>query len=388
MNTPKKIAFVSTMNGAPWGGSEALWAEAARHLVRQGHQVSANIYRWPNRAKAVTGLMESGVRITERWHALERVEPAPLRRFLQRFFSTLIHRGHRKRFLVWIENEAPDLICISNGDVGDYERLIGLCRQSGRPYTLVAHANAEHLWPSDEVSQDLIDTYTGARRAFFVSEGNRALLEVQLGVKFTNAEVVRNPFNVRRDAAPPWPTSDEPVRLACIGRLAPEAKGQDLLFQVLAQEPWKSRPLEVSIYGTGPVEAGLKRLAKMLGVEKQVRFCGHDNDIEKVWATHHAMVLPSRFEGLPIVTVEAMLCGRPVIVTDVAGNREIVKDGITGFVADAPTVRHLNEAMERAWQRRVEWQAMGQAGAKLIRQLVPVNAGVEFGDKLLAVASR
>ena len=56
-----------------------------------------------------------------------------------------------------------------------------------------------------------------------------------------------------------------------------------------------------------------------------------------IWAEHHALVLPSRFEGMPLVVVEAMLCGRPCIVTDVGGNAELIRDGINGFLAKAPT---------------------------------------------------
>ena len=74
-------------------------------------------------------------------------------------------------------------------------------------------------------------------------------------------------------------------------------------------------------------------------------------------------MLPSRFEGLPLALVEAMLCPRPAVVTNVAGNTEVIEDGETGFVAAAPTAGHLDEAMEGhgvsegtgvpwAWKRR------------------------------------
>ena len=83
-----------------------------------------------------------------------------------------------------------------------------------------------------------------------------------------------------------------------------------------------------------------------------VEFAGHQNNIEEIWRKHHALVLPSRFEGMPLVVVEAMLCGRPCIATDVGGNRELVRDGINGFLAKAPTVELLDEAMNRAWDNR------------------------------------
>src|SRR6266516_2159815 len=133
-------------------------------------------------------------------------------------------------------------------------------------------------------------------------------------------------------------------------RVSP-AKGQDILFHVLASDKWRDRPVTVSLFGKGPMERGLRRLASRLGLEGRVRFCEYASEIEELWASHHALVLPSRYEGMPIALVEAMLCGRPAIVTDVAGHTELLKDGISGFVAAAPTVQHLDDAMERAWER-------------------------------------
>lgn len=57
--------------------------------------------------------------------------------------------------------------------------------------------------------------------------------------------------------------------------------------------------------------------------------------------------MPSRFEGLPLAMVEAMLCARPVVATDVAGHAEIIEDGVTGFLADAPTAGSMAAALER-----------------------------------------
>jgi glycosyltransferase involved in cell wall biosynthesis len=157
-------------------------------------------------------------------------------------------------------------------------------------------------------------------------------------------------------------------------------------LRVLAREPWRSCPLTVSFFGKGDCEEGLRRLAQRLGLEDRVRFCGQVDDIEGVWAQHHALVLPSRFEGLPITIVEAMHCGRPVIVTDVAGNAEVVQDGITGFVAEAPTERHLQAALERAWEQRHNWEKIGKAAARAIRELVPADPAAEFAQKLLQLA--
>jgi glycosyltransferase involved in cell wall biosynthesis len=116
-----------------------------------------------------------------------------------------------------------------------------------------------------------------------------------------------------------------------------------------------------------------------------VRLEGFIEDVESIWKKHHALILPSRCEGLPLVIVEAMLLGRPVIATRVAGNAEVVENGRTGFLAEAPTEAALDAALEAAWKRRHEWRTMGEAAAVSIRELVPPNPPKIFAQGLLAL---
>jgi glycosyltransferase involved in cell wall biosynthesis len=109
-----------------------------------------------------------------------------------------------------------------------------------------------------------------------------------------------------------------------------------------------------------------------------VNFLGHQSDIEKVWSSHHALVLPSRQEGMPLVVVEAMLSGRPCIATDVGGNRELICDGVNGFLAKAPTVELLDEAMNRAWENRSRLKEMGEKAAYDVRQWVSPDPTGDF----------
>ena len=74
---------------------------------------------------------------------------------------------------------------------------------------------------------------------------------------------------------------------------------------------------------------------------------------------NHLLVLPSRAEGTPLALVEAMLCGRPAVITDVGGNAEWIADGRTGFVAEAASARSFGATLERAWLARADWQKMG-----------------------------
>jgi glycosyltransferase involved in cell wall biosynthesis len=382
-----KILFVSTMNFDPWGGSEFLWSGAALRLVQSGHDVAASVAGWPRRAPQVAALHAAGIKIRERELTPDQYPARTLRRLARQMFDPFLRQAYRKHFIRWLAQFRPDLICISNGSCADNLPLLELVGQSGFPYVILGQANAEHLWPDDRGAQAILGLYRNARRGYFVSEGNRRLLELQIGGELTNAEVIRNPFNVRRDAAPLWPVAAEPVSLACVARLDPCAKGQDILLNVLAREVWRTRPLRVSFFGKGRCEEGLRRLVQCHRLQEQVRFCGHTNNVEDIWATHHALILPSRFEGLPLAIVEAMHCGRPAIVTDVAGNAELLKDGVTGFVASAATENHLDTALERAWEHRQKWEEMGKAAARAIRELVPADPVGDFAQKLAELAA-
>ena len=115
---------------------------------------------------------------------------------------------------------------------------------------------------------------------------------------------------------------------------------------------------------------------------------GHVENIDQVWAAHHGLILPSRYEGLPLALVEAMLAGRVSIVTDVAGNRELVEDNITGFIAKGPTAAMLDEALERAWNNRHKWAQMGEAARGFALNHIPPDPIGTFANRLLAISEK
>jgi len=279
----------------------------------------------------------------------------------------------------------PDLVIISQGDNYDGLHFGYLCRKLRIPYALISQKATDHFWPPDRYRRYRRGVFTGAARCFFVSERNRRLTEEQNGMTLTNAEVVRNPYLAGRDGPLPWPgREDECLRLACVARLHLLDKGQDILLRVLAREKWKNRDLHVSFFGRGVNGESLADLAARLGVSK-VSFEGQAEDVPGIWKNHHALVLPSRAEGLPLSLVEAMMCGRPAVVTSVGGNAEIVDDRVTGFLA-APDETSLDAALEEVWARRTDLSEMGRLASVRIRELVRPDPAKDFADALLKIA--
>jgi glycosyltransferase involved in cell wall biosynthesis len=228
---------------------------------------------------------------------------------------------------------------------------------------------------------DAVTAYTNARKVFCVSHGNLDLLRLQVGAPLRNAEVIWNPYGVSPECATAWPNGEGVWRMACIARLDPAAKGQDLLLRILASPQWRERPIEANIFGSGSYETNLRRMAEKMDL-KSVNFQGYVSNIEEIWKRNHLLVLPSRYEGLPLALIEAMWCGRPAVATDVGGNAELCVDGETGFIASAPTISSFGDTLERAWQRRSDWQNMGKAARARAEALVPKNPVALFCEEL------
>jgi glycosyltransferase involved in cell wall biosynthesis len=81
-----------------------------------------------------------------------------------------------------------------------------------------------------------------------------------------------------------------------------------------------------------------------------------------------------------------MLSGRVPVVTDVGGNGEVIEDGISGYIAKAPTEDAVDAALDRAWVDRANWRAVGLRAAEKIRELVPEDPAAIFADILTETA--
>lgn len=369
-----KFAFISTMEGWHWGGSEELWSQTASDLRSEGHEIKASVAHSPGRAEKLSVLVQQGIEVESR----PARSPGRLRRIAKKIAGKGPDPFERLRRF------HPDLAIISQGyNAGGFD-WARTCIEAGIPYVMIVHCNCELWWFGDLDMDDAVASYGNARKVYCVSHGNLDLLRFQLGEPLPNAEVVWNPYAVSTDCPTDWPDEDK-WRMACVARMDPAAKGQDLLFRILSQPEWRERPIEVNLFGTGSYETNIRRMAEALNLSS-VKLRGHVSDIEGVWKENHMLLLPSRYEGLPLSLVEAMWCSRPAVATAVGGNAELCVDGQTGFVAPAPTVASFGEALERAWRQRHEWRNMGQAARARAEALVPKNPVALFIQQLKSCA--
>lgn len=158
-------------------------------------------------------------------------------------------------------------------------------------------------------------------------------------------------------------------RLLCIGRLH-EQKGHLVLLDAMAELKRRQIPCELVMAGDGPLRSRLESAIVELGLSECIRITGwiSEQQVIEELAAARALVVPSFGEGLPVVIMEAMALGRPVISTFIAGIPELVKPGENGWLVPAGSVTHLVDAMVGALVASPEsLQRMGKLGQEAVR---------------------
>lgn len=154
-----------------------------------------------------------------------------------------------------------------------------------------------------------------------------------------------NPVNVAAVRAGAAKLIREPgagLRFVAAGRLTRQ-KGFDRLLDMLAALPAEAH---LTIYGEGPDERNLKAQGRALGIESRVQFGGFVKCLPSALAGADALLLPSRWEGVPNVVLEALACGTPVIATPEAGGlAELARNTPAGAVTVAQLPEGFLSAM-------------------------------------------
>lgn len=150
-------------------------------------------------------------------------------------------------------------------------------------------------------------------------------------------------FFHHRDAC----SDDGPLRMIFVGRVVAQ-KGLDVLIEALAQLD-RGLPYSLTVVGDGPQRAQLERRAQALGIGARIDWQGWVTleTLRELYRAHHALLLPSRFEGMASVMLQAMASGCTVISTDVFGARDVLGAGVGGIIVPVGDTAALAAAIAR-----------------------------------------
>jgi glycosyltransferase involved in cell wall biosynthesis len=167
---------------------------------------------------------------------------------------------------------------------------------------------------------------------------------IRHGIAAGRIAVVANGIDLQRyrDATPMAIDRKEEFTYLFVGRLVRQ-KGVDTLLSAFA----KLKNGLLVITGDGVDRAALEKQSETLGISRRVRFLGVRDNVPSLMKEADCFVLPSRWEGMGIVLVEAMAAGCPVVVSDFQAARDIIEDGVSGLIVPIDNVEELAAAMQR-----------------------------------------
>jgi len=170
-------------------------------------------------------------------------------------------------------------------------------------------------------------------------------------------------------------------KIGVIGRLE-EQKGHRYLLKAISLLNGKFNNVKFLIAGDGSLKKELIDSAERLEISDKVEFLGYRENIKELISEIDLVVLPSLYEGLPLIALETGAMGKPIIVTNVDGSPEAVINEKTGIVIPPKDEDSLKNALEELLDNKGLLLEYGRNAQKFIREEFDIKKQVEKTEKL------
>jgi glycosyltransferase involved in cell wall biosynthesis len=165
--------------------------------------------------------------------------------------------------------------------------------------------------------------------------------------------------------------------VAFVGRLGRQ-KAPEIFVRSCRLVSEQRRDVHFLLVGTGPLEAATRQEIAASGLGDRLHHVATLPGVAGLMDQFDVLVLPSRYEGLPYVLLEAMLAGTAVVATDVVGSRDLIEDGVTGLLVPAEDPAATAAAVVRLLDDQPLRDRLGAGGQDLVRR--------DFDVRLMAAA--
>lgn len=267
--------------------------------------------------------------------------------------------------------------------------VVATCHALGLPVTLHLHAAQLHrAWPSLPAPARTLVRWVFSLPACCIVLGRASaeFVHRELHVPARRIEVVINGVPEPSHRAPPArEAGGEPLRLLFVGNLSAR-KGVPELLRALAMAPLAQMSLQLTLAGGGELQA-FRALATALGLGDRVRFEGWAPQarVAQLMSESDLLVLPSHDEGLPLVILEALACGVPVVCTPVGEIPYMLKDGVHARFVPPGDVTGLARTLASLLADRTQREALARQGRSLYETAFSLP---RFFDQIAALHAR
>jgi len=229
-------------------------------------------------------------------------------------------------------------------------------------------------------STDRVIANSEAVRRYLLDRGGLApdkVVTVYNGVNFDRFRTGCDPAVRRAELGLP----EDAILAGVVARVEP-AKDHATLLRALALISRRLPRLHLAVVGGGSEVARLQASAHELGIADKVHFTGARTDAAEWLQSLDVSVLSSVKEGLSNTVLESMAAGRPMVVTDVGGNAEVLVDGETGFIVPPRDPAAFGEALARLASSPDMMARFGRAGRKRVHTMFSVSRMVARTESL------
>jgi len=255
--------------------------------------------------------------------------------------------------------------CVINGEHG----VFSLKKRQIRAQKILFGMTDVLLSVSEDLKKDII-------RIFSIRPDK--ILPIVNGV---DTERFKSDVVMRQSIRNEFGFADNEIVIGSVGRLV-QIKDYKSLIESCALLIKAGQNIKVLLVGDGDQRKNLHELAVLHRIEKKVIFAGQRDDIPNLLNAMDIFVLPSIDEGLSNTILEAMSAGKPVIATNVGGNREIITDRLTGMLITPQKPQEITLAIRSLLLDGKLFEAISKAGAANIREKFSMERMISRYDEL------
>jgi len=341
----RPVFFLSLMNGGAWGGCEELWFRCALWMARHNYKIGIGCYDWAEKEDRISELKNAGCSIYLLPNKKGLFKKIAIKKELNsipfhEYGLTVVNQGG------WEE--------ILHSPFGDlYKKLPA--------YVILNHNYNENAVLPFKKQKLLQQWIYCAKMNFGATEKIFEVIERKFKIPIDKEQTLINPITFTPDAVPgPYPAfTNDGCTWVMLAELDVARKAQDILVTALSSPKWKARNWQLHLYGKGKDKQKLEKLIIESGLETKVFLKGFTTNIKQTLLDCHMLLQCTLIDAMPISVVEAMATGRPCVVSKVGDMPAWVEDGVNGFVCPVVTAEGIDETLEKCWQQKNNWAAMG-----------------------------
>jgi len=376
-----RVAIFSLLKNHSWGGSENLWFKTALYLLKQKHKLLIIIYKNLSLTNQIAELKFNGAEII--------VVNEILTTNIDKIINKISNKHYLKTLATPINKKIksfnPSKILINQP--GNYDLIFNdlahkILIDSNKRFSLIFHSYIEEIQLDNNKLSRINYIIDKADDLFLVANIQKVFLEKHLQRKIDCIKFTHNPLSLKELDLITYPKYNDFFKMAMVTTIDFEAKGLDKLIRILSKEKWRKRNFEIEIYGHGKDRDAFLALLSGHSLNDKIKLMGFSSDIEEIWKVNQILIMSSNVDAAPSVLLEAMICGRSCICTNVGFNSEWIKTNETGFISKTIELSDFENAMEIAWKNRQTWEQLGVICHNQVKDYIVSKPEISFFNQV------